>query len=317
MIIKIQSPVKHSIVLVTYNHERYVCAALDSVMAQSMAPFELVILDDCSKDGTVTVVTKYLKSGNCSQNFRCRIVVNEVNLGIPNNMTKTSQLAEGNVITILGGDDLLEPGTIEAVDKALRCRGLDPNTDKFVAFAPCIDGLPGATKTLDYRIISDSPIKTMVRKTAPFVKVGFSTALMRNANYPHDRGNWADWIWDVDLCVKADSYYEIPISCYIHKATDGVSNSTPEEQIQRSYLQSAEYILIHYRPALSVSDRLYLKGEICFIRGRLHGNLSDRIAGFFLAVLNLWNFGGIIGLKSVAARYLPVAAIRNIRKRFM
>ncbi len=308
--------VKHSIVLVTYNHEKSVRAALDAITAQSMAPFELVILDDCSTDGTVAIVTDYLSSGYCQSGCGCRVVVNEENLGIPKNMSKASQIAQGNVITIIGGDDLIEPGTVEAVDAAIRRQGLDPDSDRFVAFSSCIDRSPEVDRTLDYRIISDSPIKTMTRKTAPFVKVGFSAALLREASYPTDCGIWADWIWDIDLCFKADSYYEIPIPCYVHTASGGVSAATPQEQIQRSYLQSAEYILSHYGPALSVSDRLYLKGEICYLRGQVQSSSLYKIAGVFLAVINIWNFGGMIGLKSIAARYLPMIKIRKIRELF-
>ncbi len=311
-----QLQVRHSIVLVTYNHEKSVRAALDSIITQSLAPFELVILDDCSTDGTVAIVSDYLSSGRCQPDCRCRVVVNEVNLGIAKNMTKASQIAQGNVTSIMSGDDLIAPGTVEAVDAAIRRQGLDADSDRFVAFSAIIDRSPEVDRTIGYRIISDSPIKTMTRKTAPFVKVGFSAALLRDAIYPHDRGIWADWIWDIDLCVKADSYYEIPIPCYVHTASGGVSTMTPQEQIQRSYLQSAEYILAHYGPALSVSDRLYLKGEVCYLRGRLQDSSRYRIAGILLAALNVWNFGGMTGLKSVAARYLPMATIRKIRKLF-
>jgi len=308
--------VEHSIVLVTYNHEKSVRAALGAITVQTVAPFEVVILDDCSTDGTVAIVTDYLNNVHCQPDIRCRVVVNELNLGISKNMSKVSQTAQGNVITILGGDDLIEPGTVEAVDAAIRSQGLNPDSDRFVAFSSCIDRSPEVDTTLDYRIISGSPIKTMTRKTAPFVKVGFSAALLRDASYPTDCGIWSDWVWDIDLCVKADSYYEIPSICYVHTTAGGVSAKTPPEQIQRSYLLCAEYILSHYGSALSVSDRFYLKGEICYLRGLVQNSAFYKTAGMLLAVLNVWNFGGMIGLKSVAARYLPMNLIRKMRELF-
>lgn len=309
----IGSAIKHSIVLVTYNHEMSVRAALDSIMAQTIAPFEVVILDDCSSDRTVEVVANYTcnrSSPQCSY----RVVVNEENLGIPKNMVKASQLAGGNVVTIMSGDDAIALDTIETVSEAIRCKGLNPEVDMFVAFSPILDKCPKDVRTIGYRIIADSPIKTMIRKAAPFVKVGFSAALMKKATYPHTLGIWADWVWDVDLCIKANNYYEISKPCYLHTALGGVSTMTGEEQIQRSYLQAAECILSQYKYAISVSERLYLWGEIFYLRGQLDGSSGYKVIGFFLAVMNFWNLGGMVGFKSVAARYLPLSTIKRIRK---
>ena len=51
---------KVSVVVTTYNHERYIAQALDSVLAQETRfPYEILITEDCSTDGTRAIVTEY------------------------------------------------------------------------------------------------------------------------------------------------------------------------------------------------------------------------------------------------------------------
>ena len=51
--------IKISVFIVTYNQEAYVEQAIDSVLQQSVKPYEIVISDDCSKDGTWNIIQNY------------------------------------------------------------------------------------------------------------------------------------------------------------------------------------------------------------------------------------------------------------------
>ena len=50
--------IKISVFIVTYNQEAYVEQAIDSVLQQSVKPYEIVISDDCSKDGILYKIIK-------------------------------------------------------------------------------------------------------------------------------------------------------------------------------------------------------------------------------------------------------------------
>ena len=51
---------KLSVILITYNHEKYIEKALDSVLSQvTDFPFEIVIGDDCSPDDTKNIIREY------------------------------------------------------------------------------------------------------------------------------------------------------------------------------------------------------------------------------------------------------------------
>ena len=64
-----------SVLLTSYNRERYIAAAIESVLAQSFTDFELLIVDDGSKDATIEIARRYLHDS------RVRVVENGRNLG--------------------------------------------------------------------------------------------------------------------------------------------------------------------------------------------------------------------------------------------
>jgi glycosyltransferase involved in cell wall biosynthesis len=48
-----------SVLLTVYNRERYLAESIDSVLAQSFADFELIVVDDCSTDRSLEIAREY------------------------------------------------------------------------------------------------------------------------------------------------------------------------------------------------------------------------------------------------------------------
>lgn len=91
-----------SVLITTYNQEKYIGKAIDSVLAQEVAfPIEILIGEDCSKDGTATVLRDYEKK----YPGRFRIFYREKNLGANRNTYELDLLARGKYIAGLEGDD--------------------------------------------------------------------------------------------------------------------------------------------------------------------------------------------------------------------
>ncbi|MDX5480951.1 MAG: glycosyltransferase, partial [Hymenobacteraceae bacterium] len=49
-----------SIICLCYNHERFLREALDSVLAQTYPHLEVIVVDDCSTDNSVSIIQEYL-----------------------------------------------------------------------------------------------------------------------------------------------------------------------------------------------------------------------------------------------------------------
>ena len=94
-----------SVLLQTYNHERYIDQCLDSVARQTFRDFEVVIVDDASCDGTVERVCAWL--GRTS--LDARLLVNEQNRGVCASRNLGLRQCRGRFVTGLAGDDYYEP----------------------------------------------------------------------------------------------------------------------------------------------------------------------------------------------------------------
>lgn len=102
-----------SILMLAYNGERYVRNAIESILAQTYANWELVIVDDCSGDGTWELVSEMAPTDH-----RIRAYRNEVNLGIVRNRKRAYSLSTGSLIGHVDNDDQLERYAIEEMVRA-------------------------------------------------------------------------------------------------------------------------------------------------------------------------------------------------------
>lgn len=93
---------KISIAMATYNGGKYLQQQLDSLLAQTLLPHELVICDDGSTDDTLVIVEKFATTAP----FAVRIYRNEQNLGYADNFLTAASLCEGDWIAFCDQDDV-------------------------------------------------------------------------------------------------------------------------------------------------------------------------------------------------------------------
>ena len=106
---------KVTICMPTYNFERYLPEAIESVLAQDFRDYEFLIIDDCSSDTSAAIISGYAK-----KDTRITAFVNGQNVGMVNNWNLCMQRARGSYIKFLFGDDeLVSPGAIARMVQAL------------------------------------------------------------------------------------------------------------------------------------------------------------------------------------------------------
>lgn len=96
-----------SIVMPSYNTEKYIADSIESVLAQTYPHWELIIVDDCSTDGTEAAVGKYLHDS------RIRFLKNERNSGAAVSRNYALREAKGKWIAFLDSDDTWAPTKLE------------------------------------------------------------------------------------------------------------------------------------------------------------------------------------------------------------
>lgn len=107
--------VKHTVLMVSYNQEEYLPLALDSLFSQSELPYEVVISDDCSTDGTWNVIMEYYNKYPAI----VKPIRNKRNLGVFGNINQVKKLPTGDIISWLSGDDLYKPGIFETFNEVV------------------------------------------------------------------------------------------------------------------------------------------------------------------------------------------------------
>jgi len=107
-----------SVVCVAYKHERFVGEAVRSVLAQTYAPLDIIILDDASPDATADVIAAELPKHAGRDDIR--FIRNDRNLGIFGNFRKGLSLANGDFIIMFCGDDAMLPTMVEKMVKVWR-----------------------------------------------------------------------------------------------------------------------------------------------------------------------------------------------------
>ena len=104
---------RFSIIISAYNIEKYVKRAIDSVLEQTFTNYELIVVNDCSKDKTLEKIKEY-------DDPRIIIINNETNRGLGAVRNIGIEKATGEYIVHLDGDDtLFEKTTLERIDNLI------------------------------------------------------------------------------------------------------------------------------------------------------------------------------------------------------
>ena len=94
--------------MTSYNREKYIAEAIESVLASTYKNFELLVVDDGSKDNTVGIAKKYAQNDS-----RVKVYVNENNVGDYPNRNKAASYATGKYIKYVDSDDTIYPWGLE------------------------------------------------------------------------------------------------------------------------------------------------------------------------------------------------------------
>jgi GT2 family glycosyltransferase/CDP-glycerol glycerophosphotransferase (TagB/SpsB family) len=108
-----------SIIVLTHNQLEYTKKCFDSIAKFTPEPYELIVVDNASTDGTVEYIKGWKES-----HPNCKVVFNSENRGFAAGINQGILLAEGNFILLLNNDTVVTPGWL---GKMLRCINEAPN----------------------------------------------------------------------------------------------------------------------------------------------------------------------------------------------
>lgn len=97
-----------SVIMSVYNGETYLNEAIESVRNQTFENWELIVINDCSKDSTAEILADF-----ADKDSRIKVHTNEVNLKLPTSLNKAISLSQGKYIARMDADDICLPDRLE------------------------------------------------------------------------------------------------------------------------------------------------------------------------------------------------------------
>ncbi|MFZ2197026.1 MAG: glycosyltransferase [Thermodesulfovibrionales bacterium] len=106
-----------SIIVTSYNHAEYLKKRIDSLLDQTYKNLEIIVVDDCSTDGSIVILEDYKKYNHI------RVIALEKNTGHANASNLGADMASGNYIMFAECDDFDSPLHVETLVRSLKDHG--------------------------------------------------------------------------------------------------------------------------------------------------------------------------------------------------
>ena len=213
-----------SIIIPTYNCEKFIKETLDSVFSQSFSDFEVIIIDDCSSDHTIEII-------KACNDKRIKLFVNETNKGAAYSRNLGISKANGNYVAFLDGDDVWAPNKLEQQLLFMKSNSID-----FCC--------------ADYELIDKDSKRIGILYTSPkiitykmFLRIdyiGTSTVIYKRSVFPTlsipndilKRNDDAMWL----LLSKKVSCYRFDKVCAYYRKSDGTISSGKKSKLFKHHV---------------------------------------------------------------------------------
>lgn len=283
----------HCVIMVTYNHEKYIRTSLESVFDNDVLPDKVILFDDCSVDNTWDIVCEFKKK--YEDILECHR--NEKNLGLFQNINQAYNAGINSgcdIITDLAGDDYLKKGLFAELNRVVEQNKIDVKNEKFIIVTNFEElFLDGTTKLFDNYKLKNEKDLTYYRLTDKFEyrEVGLSRNVLKDVKpFRCDLGVCADRIFRMDYECNCTRFYFTPFVSSVYRFSVGICSKQSKEGFSKSLYEVNKIILKKYK--LSYKAKNYLRHSI--LRYEYELSKLDYLAkkrSFFPFVLYLRAFG--------------------------
>ena len=245
-----------SVIMPVYNAERYLSEAVESILSQTFADFELITIEDCSTDGSRAILKSFAEKDK-----RVLVLENESNLGVTPTLNRGLANAHGELIARMDADDISLP---ERLEKQVAFLEANPEVGLVSGDALAIDA-QGSTVPEAFALIREPGyIKWLLHFTCPITH----PAVMGRKEFFEQAGGYDPEILyaeDYDLWQRMSQFArlsnlpDVLIKKRAHNQTIGV---TRRETMVHSHK------LVQQRAFLHLLQRQVSLDEISALRAR-------------------------------------------------
>jgi glycosyltransferase involved in cell wall biosynthesis len=258
-----------SVLMTAYNREKYIGEAIESVLASTLHDFELIIVDDCSKDNTVMIARNY-----AANDSRIKVFINDVNLGDYPNRNRAASYAKGKYLKYLDSDDSIFPFGLEY------CVG---------QMEKCNDACLGIY-LVNHNITEEPYImssKRVIREhffKKPYLNIGPSGTIIRRECFESNKR------FDTRFKMASDNYFNLQMALkgsvifltkdfFHYRVHEGQEQNNPSGYLIFNYLYSREFLNLPHLP--------FTTAELNYLKRKLRKRHSVNLLKFLLKTKSL------------------------------
>jgi glycosyltransferase involved in cell wall biosynthesis len=218
-------PPLFSIVLCTYNAETYLDECIQSLLNQTFQDFELIIVDDGSRDGTLAYLERL-------QDPRVRLIPLSSNHGLIYARTHGFEAANGRYIALMDADDVAAPNRLEAQFQAMQSGGIDVCG----TFHTTLDNATGKRRARKGHS-SDSDIRALLTIYSPLCNPStcLTTRIVRETGYNEENPHAEDYGLWCDIAAHGGKFHNIPSQLLTYRVHASQVSQVKQEVARNSF----------------------------------------------------------------------------------
>jgi hypothetical protein len=224
-----------SVLLTAYNREAFIAESIESVLAQTLTDFELIVSDDRSSDGTVAIANDYAR-----RDSRVRVSLNETNLGDYRNRNQVASLARGQFLKYHDSDDVMYRHCLAVMVEALAAEpraGFAMSSSRNWSGGPCPMLL---TPRLSYE---REYLGTGLFQMGPASAL-FRTEVFRSLGGFPDEGVASDMLFWIHACARVNVLL-VPGDLFYYRVHAGQELAKPENTIRYAQARAAAWRMLN------------------------------------------------------------------------
>lgn len=159
---------KISIIIPVYNSEKYIEKCLDSVFDQTYQNFEVIIINDGSKDNSDSIIREYKKKYNNKITY-----INQENIGVAKTRNKAIKMATGDYIAFIDNDDFIDKDYLQVL--------VENSNNGFYDIVFCGYRRPNENGKIVKKLLVNNQEWTKLLITAPWAKI-YKTEYLKDNN---------------------------------------------------------------------------------------------------------------------------------------
>lgn len=227
-----------SIITPLYNSEKYIGETIESVLNQTYRNWEMLIVDDCSKDNGVKIVNEYVLKDK-----RIKLFKNEKNEGVSFTRNKAIDLSQGIYIAFLDSDDLWKKEKLEKQISFMEKNNIDLSYTGYekINMDGSLRGEIKVLKKIDYKELLKNCL------------IGFLTAIYLKEKfkiYRFKKTKAEDYVFWLEIFKQIDYAYGIQESLAYYRVSNNSRSSNKLDIVSFHWKIYREYEKLNFLKAV-------------------------------------------------------------------